>query len=59
MNTCEKDEEIMKKYKLSKMKHEEIYNHVHFLVLGRVKPVKKPTAIIVGGQSGSGKSFLL
>lgn len=59
MNTCEKDEEIMKKYKLSKMKHEEIYNHVHFLVLGRVKPVKKPTAIIVGGQSGSGKSFLV
>ena len=39
------------------MKHEEIYNHVHFLVLGRVKPVKKPTAIIEEGNQVLEKVF--
>lgn len=52
-------EGLIKKYKLSEEKHEEVFEIIKKLVFRDVYPVEKPTAIIVGAQPGSGKGSLI
>ena len=51
--------EILKKYKLTKKEHETYYEELRNSYIKGKKPVKKPVAVIVGGQAGAGKSGLL
>ncbi len=52
-------EGLVNEYKLSKEEHEKIYEIIKKMIFTNVKPVEKPTAIIVGAQPGSGKGSLI
>lgn len=52
-------EGLISNYKLSKIEHERIYEIIKKMVFSNVYSVEKPTAVIVGGQPGSGKGSLI
>ena len=53
-------EEIRKKYTLNNEEFEEVYNNVKKVTLLDIKkPIGRPTAIMTGGQPGSGKTSSL
>lgn len=53
------EEEILKKYKLTDKEHDEYYDTIKRIYVGGKMPQKNPVAIIVGGQTGAGKSGIL
>lgn len=53
------EEEILKKYKLSEVEHEHYYEIIKRIYTSGKIPVKNPTAVIIGGQTGAGKSGLI
>lgn len=53
------EEEILKKYKLTKEEHDEYYQTIKRIYVGGKTPEKNPISIIVGGQTGAGKSGIL
>lgn len=59
MNVAENEEEILKKYKLSDEEHKQYYQTIKRIYTGGKIPVKKPTAVIIGGQTGAGKSGII
>lgn len=52
-------EEILKKYKLSEETHDFYYDIIKRTYTSGKIPVKNPIAIIIGGQTGAGKSSLI
>ena len=54
-----KEEEILKKYKLTEEEHNEFYNTIKRIYVGGKTPQKNPISVIVGGQTGAGKSGIL
>ena len=53
------EEEILKKYKRTDEEHEEYYQTIKRIYVGGKTPQKNPVSIIVGGQTGAGKSGIL
>ena len=53
------EEEILKKYKLSEEEHENYYGTIKRIYTGGKIPVENPIAIIIGGQTGAGKSGII
>ena len=53
------ENEVKENYKLPKVIHNEIYKKIEKEVFCISKPEKQPIAIIVGGQSGSGKGSVI
>lgn len=53
------NEEMLKKYKLSEELHDFYYDIIKRTYTSGKIPVKNPIAIIVGGQTGAGKSSLI
>lgn len=53
------EEELFKKYKLTEEEHNEYYETIKRIYVGGKTPQKNPIAIIVGGQTGAGKSGIL
>lgn len=53
------EEEILKKYKLTEEKHNEFYDIIKRIYVSGKTPQNNPIAIIVGGQTGAGKSGIL
>lgn len=53
------EEEILKKYKLTQEEHDEFYKTIKRIYVGGKTPQKNPISIIVGGQTGAGKSGIL
>lgn len=54
-----KEEEILKKYKLSEEEHERYYEIIKRIYTSGKIPVENPIAVIIGGQTGAGKSGLI
>lgn len=60
MKYSEKEiEEILKKYKLTEEEHEKYYQIIKRLWTTEQYPVEKPIAVIIGGQTGAGKSGII
>ena len=55
----EKIEEIKRKYKLSSKEHDDLYEIIKRLWTADTFPVENPIAIIIGGQTGAGKSGII
>lgn len=53
------EEEILKKYKLSEVEHEHYYDIIKRIYTSGKIPVENPIAVIIGGQTGAGKSGLI
>ena len=53
------EEEILKKYKLSQEEHEFYYEIIKRTYTSGKTPVETPIAVIVGGQTGAGKTGLI
>lgn len=53
------EEEILKKYKLSDEEHDRVYTTIKNVYTAHKFPVENPVCVIVGGQTGSGKSGIL
>lgn len=53
------DESIIEKYSISEEQKEKIFQNIMKDLTLNIKPVKNPIAIIVGGQTGAGKSGLM
>jgi len=53
------EQEILKKYKLSEEEHELYYQIIKRTYTSGKTPVKNPIAVIIGGQTGAGKSGLI
>ena len=52
-------EEILKKYKLTDEEHEQYYQTIKRIYTGGKIPVNNPIAVIIGGQTGAGKSGII
>ena len=52
-------EEILKEYKLSEEEHDELYDMIKRIWTADKFPVKNPIAVIIGGQTGAGKSGII
>lgn len=52
-------EEILRSYKLSEEEHDKIYETIKTVMTQGKHPVEKPIAIIIGGQTGAGKSGII
>lgn len=52
-------EEILKKYKLSDEEHDQYYQTIKRIYTGGKIPVNNPIAVIIGGQTGAGKSGII
>ena len=52
-------EEILKKYKLTDQEHEQYYQTIKRIYTGGKIPVDNPIAVIIGGQTGAGKSGII
>lgn len=59
MNSIEEDNQLIKKYKLSKKEHNMIYEVMKKMIFNTAKRVENPIAVIVGAQPGSGKGSLI
>ena len=55
----EEIEEIKRKYKLSSKEHDDLYEIIKRLWTADTFPVENPIAIIIGGQTGAGKSGII
>ena len=53
------EQEILQKYKLSQQEHELYYRIIKRTYTSGKIPVQNPTAVIIGGQTGAGKSGLI
>lgn len=53
------EQEILRKYKLSEQEHELYYKIIKRTYTSGKIPVQNPTAVIIGGQTGAGKSGLI
>ena len=53
------EEEILKKYKLSETDHDFYYDIIKRTYTSGKIPTKNPIAVIIGGQTGAGKSSLI
>lgn len=53
------EEDIFKKYKLTEEEHKNYYKIIKRIYTSGKTPVKAPVAIIIGGQTGAGKSGLI
>lgn len=53
------EEEILKKYKLSEEEHNFYYKIIKRTYTSGKTPVENPIAVIIGGQTGAGKSGLI
>ena len=53
------EQEILKKYKLSEQEHNRYYSIIKRVYTSGKIPVQNPTAVIIGGQTGAGKSGLI
>ena len=52
-------EEILKKYKLTDEEHEQYYQTIKRIYTGGKIPVNNPISVIIGGQTGAGKSGII
>lgn len=52
-------EEILRKYKLTDAEHEQYYQTIKRIYTGGKIPVENPIAVIIGGQTGAGKSGII
>ena len=59
MERIESEEQILAKYKLSEEEHEMYYQTIKRIYTGGKTPENNPIAVIVGGQTGAGKSGIL
>ena len=60
MNYSEKEiEEVLNKYKLTEDEHKKYYEVIKRLWTADQYPVENPIAVIIGGQTGAGKSGLI
>ena len=59
MFSDEEKNEIYKKYKLSKEEHMKLYGKIKRIWTMNRTPVDNPVAVIVGGQTGAGKTGLI
>ncbi len=60
MRYSEKEEkEILKNYKLTQEEHDQLYDIIKRTLTANAYPVENPVAIIVGGQTGAGKTGIL
>ena len=55
----ENEEEILKKYKLTEQEHENYYKLIKQIWTDEKYPVDNPIAVIIGGQTGAGKSGII
>ena len=53
------EQDILRKYKLSQQEHDLYYKIIKRTYTSGKIPVKDPTAVIIGGQTGAGKSGLI
>ena len=53
------EEEILRKYKLSDEEHEQYYQTIKRIYTSGKTPVKRPICVIIGGQTGAGKSGII
>ena len=53
------EQEILRKYKLSEQEHDLYYKIIKRTYTSGKIPVQNPTAVIIGGQTGAGKSGLI
>ena len=53
------EQEILKKYKLTEQEHDRYYKIIKRVYTSGKIPVQNSTAIIIGGQTGAGKSGLI
>ncbi len=53
------EQEILKRYKLTDEEHENYYEIIKRIYTSGKIPVKNPIAVIIGGQTGAGKSGLI
>lgn len=53
------ENEILAKYKLSQQEHDEKYDEIKRAWTQNKHPVEKPVAVIIGGQTGAGKSGII
>ncbi len=53
------EEEVLKKYKLTEEEHNEYYDIIKRIYVSGKTPQNNPIAVIVGGQTGAGKSGIL
>ncbi len=54
-----KEKEILENYKLTKEEHDELYNIIKRTLTSHAYPVDDPIAVIVGAQTGAGKTGIL
>ena len=59
MFSDEEKNEIYRKYKLSEEEHMELYGKIKKIWTMDKTPVDNPVAVIVGGQTGAGKTGLI
>ena len=57
--TIEEQKELLEKYKLSQEEHDEIYNIIKRVWTFDKMPAKEKIAVIIGGQTGAGKSGII
>lgn len=53
------NDEILSKYKLTDEEHDKIYDDIKAIMTQGKHPVEKPIAVIIGGQTGAGKSGII
>lgn len=53
------NDEILSKYKLTEEEHDKIYDNIKAIMTQGKHPVERPIAIIIGGQTGAGKSGII
>ena len=59
MSEIENEEEILKKYKLTDYEHQMYYQTIKRIYTGGKTPQKNPISVIIGGQTGAGKSGII
>lgn len=58
-NSKEKIEELLNKYKLTEEEHNYLYNIIKRIWTADKFPTENPIAVIIGGQTGAGKSGII
>ena len=55
----ENEQDILKKYKLTEKEHNDYYNIIKRIYTDGKVPVENPISVIIGGQTGAGKSAII
>lgn len=55
----ENEQDILKKYKLTEKEHNDYYNIIKRIYTDGKIPVENPISVIIGGQTGAGKSAII